>query len=191
MPSIMGSKMNDPFQTATSKYLSYVLRHAPDAIGLTLDSEGWASLADLIEGAGKNGHPLDEALIRTVVENNDKQRFAISEDGLSIRAVQGHSAGVSAISRVEKRPPETLLHGTATRFVDSIRRDGLLPGKRQHVHLTENEQIALTVGQRYGKPALLRIEAQRMYQHGFKFFQADNGVWLTEKVPADFITLVR
>lgn len=173
----------------TSKFLSYVLRHEPQAIGLTLDSEGWADIASLIAGAQQSGRELDVALIHTVVESSDKKRFAISEDGLRIRAVQGHSTDSVAITLAEKVPPEFLYHGTATRFMESIMREGLKPGERQYVHLSEDVQTATAVGQRYGKPVVLKIEALRMYQQGFKFFQAENGVWLADLVPATSIQL--
>ncbi len=171
----------------TSKFLSYVLRHEPQAIGLTLDSEGWADIAALIAGARQSGRELDDSLIRAVVESSNKKRFAISEDGLRIRAVQGHSTESVAITYAEKLPPEFLYHGTATRFLESILKEGLKPGERQHVHLSEDVQTATAVGQRYGKPVVLKIEALRMYQQGFKFFQAENGVWLTNQVHTPFI----
>jgi putative RNA 2'-phosphotransferase len=169
----------------TSKFLSYVLRHEPQAIGLTLDREGWVDVATLISGAKKLGRELDKALIRAVVESSDKKRFAISEDGLRIRAVQGHSTESVSITFAEKVPPEFLYHGTATRFLESIRKEGLKPGERQHVHLSEDVQTATAVGQRYGKPVVLKIEALRMHKQGFKFFQADNGVWLVGSIPTE------
>jgi putative RNA 2'-phosphotransferase len=175
--------------TETSKFLSYVLRHQPAAIDLVLDREGWADISALVAGARRAGRELDGALIRAVVETNDKKRFAISEDGLRIRAVQGHSTDAVAIAHVEKMPPEVLFHGTATRFLESILREGLRPGKRQHVHLSEDALTATAVGQRYGKPLVLKIEAQRMHQQGVRFFQAENGVWLTARVPAAFIQI--
>lgn len=171
----------------TSKFLSYVLRHEPQAIGLTLDSEGWADIASLIAGAQQSGRELDVALIHAVVESSDKKRFAISEDGLRIRAVQGHSTDSVAITFAEKAPPEFLYHGTATRFLESIMQEGLKPGERQYVHLSEDVQTATAVGQRYGKPVVLKIEAVRMHQQGFKFFQAENEVWLTKEVQSSFI----
>lgn len=170
----------------TSKFLSYVLRHQPDAIGLKLDREGWGSIVQLIAGAATTGRQLDLNLIKQVVETNDKKRFAISEDGLRIRAVQGHSIESVAMSFQEKVPPAFLYHGTATRFLDSILKEGLRPGERQFVHLSEDIQTAAAVGQRYGKPVVLKVEALRMHQQGFKFYQAENGVWLTEKVPVNF-----
>lgn len=169
--------------TEISKFLSYVLRHEPQSIGLALDREGWADIAALINGAGQAGRELDQALIRAVVESNDKKRFAISDDGQRIRAVQGHSTETVAITHAKKIPPEVLYHGTATRFVESIMREGLKPGARQYVHLSEDVQTATSVGQRYGKPVVLKIEALQMHNRGFVFFLADNGVWLTNSVP--------
>jgi putative RNA 2'-phosphotransferase len=169
--------------TEISKFLSYVLRHEPQSVGLTLDREGWADIAALIAGAKQSGRELDEALIRAVVESSDKKRFTISDDGLRIRAAQGHSTESVSITYAEKLPPEVLYHGTATHFIESIMREGLKPGERQYVHLSEDLQTATAVGQRYGKPVILKIEALRMYQQGFKFFQAENGVWLTSCVP--------
>ena len=171
-----------------SKFLSFVLRHQPDAIGITLDAEGWANILELIAAAANNGKELDRDLIQAVVTKSDKKRFAISEDGLHIRAVQGHSTEIVHINYAEKVPPEFLYHGTATRFMESISKDGLLPGSRQYVHLSQDEKTALAVGQRHGNPVVLRIEALRMHEQGLKFFQAENGVWLTGLVPVAFTT---
>jgi len=170
-----------------SKFLSYVLRHRPEAIGISLDSEGWADIAALIDAAARAGRKLDYDLIRTVVETNDKKRFSISGDGLRIRAAQGHSSKSVAISYPVKAPPEFLYHGTATRFVDSIRQEGLRPGSRQYVHLSPDRESAVGVGRRHGKPVVLTVAAGAMHQQGYRFFQADNGVWLTERIPPDFL----
>ncbi len=172
-----------------SKFLSYVLRHEPHAIGLTLDREGWADLDTLIAQAKTAGSELDVELIYAVVAGSDKKRFAISEDGVRIRAVQGHSTDTVAIKHEAKVPPQFLYHGTATRFLDSILAEGLRPGERHHVHLSQDIVTATSVGQRYGIPVVLNIEALRMHQQGFKFFQSDNGVWLTENVPAQHLSL--
>lgn len=173
--------------TDTSKFLSYVLRHEPQAIGLILDREGWAEIDALIAGARMAGKELDVELIRAVAAGSDKKRFAISDDGLHIRAEQGHSTDTVAIQHEAKVPPEFLYHGTATRFLDSILAEGLRPGERHHVHLSEDVSIATAVGQRYGKPVVLKIEALRMHSQGFEFFQADNGVWLTGHVPIPYL----
>lgn len=171
----------------TSKFLSYILRHEPQAIGLQLDSEGWADIDSLISGAAKDGRVLDITLIQAVVSSSDKKRFCISDDGQRIRAVQGHSTASVSLQFIEKEPPEFLYHGTATRFLESIRQQGLIAGNRHHVHLSQDMQTAIAVGQRYGKSVVLKIEALRMYQQGFKFFQAENGVWLTNHVPINLI----
>ena len=172
----------------TSKFLSFVLRHEPQAIGLTLDSDGWANIDALIHGAARDGRNLDRDLIETVVASSDKKRFAISTDGLCIRAVQGHSTKTVELQFDKKHPPQTLYHGTATRFLDSINEQGLIPGSRHHVHLSEEIVTATSVGQRYGSVVVLAVAAQQMQEGGFKFYQAENGVWLTDHVPARFMT---
>jgi putative RNA 2'-phosphotransferase len=144
-------------------------------------------IAELIARARENGRVFSESLIHDVVATSDKKRFALSEDGLRIRAVQGHSSESVDIAYEAKVPPEILFHGTATRFLDSIREQGLRPGSRHHVHLSEKVETATAVGSRYGKPVVLRIDAGRMHRAGFQFFQADNGVWLTERVPPEFL----
>ncbi|EOL8943220.1 RNA 2'-phosphotransferase [Cronobacter dublinensis] len=173
----------DKKHAEVSKFLSYVLRHQPEAIGLTLDREGWADIGLLIICATKDGKHLDQHLIKSIVENSDKKRFAISEDGLRIRAVQGHSSQQVGIEYQEKIPPEFLYHGTATRFLPSINEQGLNAKSRQYVHLSADEDTAIQVGLRHGKPVVLKIKALNMYEQGLKFYQADNGVWLTKFVP--------
>ena len=169
-----------------SKYLSYILRHQPQSIGLNLDKEGWADIVTLIACAAKTGTTLTPEQIQTVVESNDKKRFTLSEDGLRIRAAQGHTTPSVEITHKETQPPEFLYHGTATRFLDSIKEKGLIPGKRHHVHLSADERTAITVGQRHGKPVVLKIKAQLMHEQGFKFYLSDNKVWLTERIPTEF-----
>ncbi|WP_460951210.1 RNA 2'-phosphotransferase [Pseudomonas marginalis] len=180
--------MNNKQLNEISKFLSFILRHEPETIGLQLDAEGWADVDALIAGAAKEGHVLDRAIIQTVVDSSDKKRFALCDGGQRIRAVQGHSAPSVNLQHVEKEPPEFLYHGTATRFLDSILEQGLVAGSRHHVHLSQETLMATAVGQRHGKPVVLKIESLRMYQQGFKFFQAENGVWLTEAVPVDFMS---
>lgn len=165
-----------------------MLRHQPDAIGIILDLEGWTDIAALIAAAANDGKRLDLDLIQAVVSTSDKKRFAISNDGLRIRAVQGHSTESVDINYIEKLPPEVLYHGTATRFMKSIQKDGLLHGSRQYVHLSQDEQTALSVGQRHGKPVVLKIKALLMHEQGLKFFRAENGVWLTLNVPIIFLS---
>ncbi len=173
----------------TSRFLSYVLRHKPEAIGLVLDTEGWTDVAALIAGAANAGRQLDAVVIRAVVETNDKQRFALGEDGLRIRAVQGHSTPDVARAFEPRTPPRLLFHGTATRFLESIRAKGLVPGQRHHVHLSADAGTARLVGQRHGLPVLLTLAAGTMHDEGFTFYQAENGVWLTTAVPSRFLEI--
>jgi putative RNA 2'-phosphotransferase len=126
-------------------------------------------------------------LIKTVVETNDKQRFILSDDGKKIRANQEHSIKVD-LELERKIPPHILYHGTATRFLDSIMKDGLKPMTRQYVHLSRTEEIALTVGKRHGEPIVLYIDARTMYEEGYKFYLSENKVWLAEKVPVKYIS---
>lgn len=173
--------------TEVSKFLSYVLRHQPEAIGLSLDEDGWAVIAELIICANKEGYRLDHKLLRTLVADSDKKRFTLSDDGLYIRAAQGHSTQQVNIKYQEKAPPTLLYHGTATRFLVSIREQGLISKTRQYVHLSSDETTAIQVGQRHGKPIVLKIKALHMFEQGFKFYQADNGVWLSGPIPYKFI----
>ncbi len=169
--------------TKISKFLSLVLRHKPEAIGLDLDEKGWGALQELIEKAPMR---LTRDDIFRVVRESDKQRFAISEDGLMIRANQGHSIEID-LGLEPVVPPDVLFHGTATRFLDAIRDNGLIRQNRQYVHLSPDRKTATKVGQRHGEPVILTVQAAVMHQAGHLFFVSDNGVWLTEKVPAAFI----
>src|SRR5215470_1630353 len=165
-----------------SKFLSLVLRHQPEKIGLSLDQSGWASTRQLIEASCGRGFEFTLEELQNVVAGNDKKRFSLSEDGLWIRANQGHSIKVE-LGYAPISPPEILYHGTAERFLASIKQQGLIKGKRHHVHLSADADVAAKVGQRHGKPVVLRIEAGRMHQNGFVFYLSVNGVWLTEVVP--------
>lgn len=189
----MNTRKNKPLasdSTSISRYLSYLLRHEPQTIGLQLDAEGWADIGQLIAGAARHGHRLDRATLESVCATSDKQRFALSDDGQRIRAVQGHSTPVVQRRYPAVQPPERLYHGTATRFLDSIRAQGLKPGTRHHVHLSADIRTALTVGARYGVPVILEVDAQRMHRQGHTFFVAENGVWLTDAVPAECLTVM-
>jgi putative RNA 2'-phosphotransferase len=168
-----------------SKFLSLILRHRPDRIGLSLDAAGWADIAELIR-LSQAHRPLTRPLIEAVVAGSDKQRFAISEDGLRIRANQGHSVEVDLALAVVS-PPARLYHGTATRFVEAIRREGLLRRDRHHVHLSADVDTARRVGARHGTPVVLTILATEMAAAGHAFRCSANGVWLADAVPVDFI----
>jgi putative RNA 2'-phosphotransferase len=170
----------------TSKFLSLVLRHKPEAIGLGLDANGWADVEELIRLANQQGTRLTRPLLEQVVKENDKQRFAFSADGQRIRANQGHSIKVD-LALAPATPPAQLYHGTATRFLDSIWATGLHSSNRQHVHLSSDLTTATKVGARHGQPVVLVVQAAAMVAAGHEFYLSDNGVWLTEKVPVEFI----
>jgi putative RNA 2'-phosphotransferase len=175
-----------PHSAQLSKFLSYVLRHKPDAIGLTLDSRGWTSIDELITKSAAAGTRFTRDDLLHVVTTSEKKRFSLSEDGQRIRAAQGHSVEVD-LGLSPREPRSMRYHGTATRFVDAILSEGLKPQSRQQVHLSADEATASRVGQRHGKPVVLKVETIRMYAQGFKFFLADNGVWLTNRVPPAFL----
>ena len=171
----------------TSKFLSLVLRHKPEEIGLTLDDNGWAKVDELLKKA-KGHHTFSLEDLQRIVADNDKQRFAFSEDGKRIRANQGHSVEVDLALTVAT-PPPLLYHGTATRFLDSIMKEGLKAMARHAVHMTENKDTAVATGQRHGSPIVLVIDAARMSLDGIEFQRSANGVWLTPHVDPMYITI--
>lgn len=166
-----------------SKFLSLVLRHQPQVANVTLDAQGWVPIDALI--AGSNGR-LDRASIDAAVADNDKQRFGVSADGKRIRARQGHSIPVD-LSLVPERPPQFLYHGTNVKAYGRIEIEGLKKMDRQHVHMATETSTAVTVGMRQGSAVVIRIEALAMHHAGFEFFKSENGVWLTDHVPAQFL----
>ncbi|MBM4092838.1 MAG: RNA 2'-phosphotransferase [Planctomycetes bacterium] len=175
---------------STSKFLSLVLRHHPEIIGISLDEQGWVEIDVLLAAANRSGRKLTRSLLDRVVRENDKQRFAISADGTKIRANQGHSIEVD-LGLQPAQPPELLYHGTVARFLDAIRASGLQPGSRQYVHLSPDVETARKVGQRRGRPVILVVESGRMWQDGHAFYRAQNGVWLTDSVPAKYLQFDR
>lgn len=172
----------------TSRWMSKVLRHAPESAGLRLDEAGWVDVDALLAAAARAGMTLDRPTLDRVVRENDKQRFALSPDGRRIRASQGHSVNVE-LGLEPQAPPEVLYHGTAERSLESIRGGGLRPGTRTHVHLSADEETALAVGRRHGRPVVLRVLAGRMHAAGHAFYRSDNGVWLTDAVPPEHLEL--
>lgn len=171
----------------TSKFLSLILRHAPEKIGLALDAQGWADIGQLLAQAARHGRSLSREQLDEVVACDGKTRYAISADGLRIRANQGHSLAAVDIDLPPATPPAVLYHGTASRFVEAIRAAGLLPGSRNHVHLSSNRETAVAVGARHGKAVVLTVDAAAMQAGGHVFYVSANGVWLTQAVPKAFI----
>ncbi|RWX51188.1 putative RNA 2'-phosphotransferase [Candidatus Electrothrix marina] len=169
-----------------SKFLSLILRHAPERIGLHLDANGWVAVDDLLNAAEVHGTVISRDLLDRIVFGNDKQRFAFSPDELRIRANQGHSLHVD-LELTPTDPPPVLYHGTATRFLPSIRSQGLQSMSRLHVHLSATREQAYRVGTRHGPPVVLEVDAEGMADAGHLFFLSANGVWLTEFVPVQFV----
>jgi putative RNA 2'-phosphotransferase len=168
-----------------SKFLSLVLRHEPEAAGVQLDENGWVAIDVLLAGCAAHGVALTREELLELVRSSDKQRFAIVGD--RIRANQGHSVPVDlALAAVP--PPATLFHGTVARSLASIRREGLRPRARTHVHLSPDRETARRVGARRGSPVILEVDAAGMDAAGFTFHRSENGVWLTEWVPPRFLT---
>jgi putative RNA 2'-phosphotransferase len=171
-----------------SKFLSLVLRHQPELIGIALDEQGWVPVSELRKKAAAYGKPFSMEILEFVVKTNSKSRFAFSEDKGKIRASQGHSVEVD-LGYKPQLPPEVLYHGTATHIVESILKTGLDKRKRTHVHLSANPETAMKVGERHGKPVIFEVAAQRMHRAGHLFYLSANEVWLTDAVPAEFLTV--
>lgn len=171
-----------------SKFLSLVLRHQPERVGIELDRAGWANVSDLLAACEAHGFPITLEELGAVVRENDKKRFALSEDGRRIRASQGHSVQIE-LGYAPLAPPPVLYHGTASRLLASIRERGLLKGKRHHVHLSADAATAAKVGARHGEPHVIEVKSGRMHADGYEFYRSDNGVWLTEHVPAKYLVL--
>jgi putative RNA 2'-phosphotransferase len=178
--------MTDKETIRTSKFLSLVLRHEPERVGLKLGEAGWVGVDELLLAVNRNGVALTLEDLKHIVATSDKKRFAFSDDGRRIRASQGHSVEVD-LQYLPQVPPEILYHGTATRFLDGIRKDGLQRMARHDVHLSAETKVTVQVGSRHGKPVLLTIRAGEMHRAGFEFRCSANGVWLVDHVPPQFI----
>lgn len=174
-----------PDLTHISRYLSLILRHRPDVIGIALDAHGWADVDELLKGIGREYH-VDRGMLEEIVRSDGKQRYSFNEDRSKIRANQGHSIPVD-VDLSPAQPPLTLYHGTADRFTASIEMQGLLPQSRLYVHLSCDERTARNVGLRHGSPVVYLVDAGRMHRDGYVFYRSVNGVWLTKTVPAQYL----
>lgn len=178
--------MNEKDVVKKSKFLSLVLRHKPEEIGLTLDKNGWADTEELLTKA--KSIKLDLESLKYIVENNDKKRFAFNEDYSKIRASQGHSIEVD-LNYQPKEPPDNLYHGTTDKYLDSIKLNGIQKQKRQHVHLSFDKETAIKVGQRHGKPIILKINTKKMHEDKVPFYLSANNVWLVDQVLPEYIEI--
>lgn len=167
------------------RFLSLVLRHDPGAAGITLDEHGWADVEQLLAGVNRTGRKIDLPTLERIVRENNKQRYSFSGDRTKIRANQGHSVQVD-VELKEAEPPKYLYHGTASRFLPSIRAEGIRRMSRQYVHLSGDFETAMAVGRRHGAPVVITIDAAAMARDGITFYRSENGVWLCEHVPVRY-----
>lgn len=175
-------------QTHISKFLSLVLRHKPETIGIQLDQNGWIDVYQLIDKSNKYGIEFDRETLNHIVATNSKKRFAFNDKFDKIRASQGHSVEIE-LGYKNQRPPKILFHGTSEKSVQSILDKGLEKRNRQHVHLSSDIETAIKVGQRHGKPIVFEILAEKMYNDKFEFYISENGVWLTGNVPTKYLKI--
>lgn len=168
-----------------SRFISLILRHKPEEIGISLDEHGWAKVDELIEGISKR-YDFNMDMLEEIVRTDSKKRYSFNEDKTLIRANQGHSIKVD-VELKEVKPPKILYHGTGEKYVQSIEKQGLIPKSRLYVHLSQDEQTAVSVGKRHGRPIVYIIQSEKMYNAGYKFYLSENGVWLTKEVPFVYI----
>ncbi|MFO7944360.1 MAG: RNA 2'-phosphotransferase [Anaerolineales bacterium] len=182
--------MKQKRRTHLSKFLSLILRHKPEEIGLTLDRGGWVEIEKLLTRANRQGVNLDRATLKEIVESNPKNRFEISMDGERIRARYGHSLEVN-LGYQPQEPPDVLYHGTAHRFLKDIKQNGLRSQGRKYVHLSSTAKVARQVGSRHGKPIILRLDARRMQADGCDFYSPTEEIWLVKDVPPEYLLQVK
>jgi putative RNA 2'-phosphotransferase len=169
------------------RFISLILRHKPEAVGIKLDSNGWANVDELISGINKAGKKIDMEILERIVRENNKQRYSFNETHTKIRANQGHSINVD-VELKEAIPPDKLYHGTATRFMESIKKNGITKQSRQYVHLSADKETATAVGKRHGKPIVLIVDTVKMRADGHKFYISENGVWLCGDISWKYIS---
>ncbi|MCC5638262.1 RNA 2'-phosphotransferase [Nostoc sp. CHAB 5844] len=178
--------MNTSRLVKISKFLSKYLRHQPESLGITLAPGGWVAVDELLAACAKNKFPITRQELAAVVATNDKQRFSFDSTGILIRANQGHSIEID-LQLLPAVPPDVLYHGTGHKAVESILQTGLCRMSRHHVHLSQDNTTAKTVGARHGKPVVFAVDAGAMYQAGYIFYCSENGVWLVDAVPPEYL----
>jgi putative RNA 2'-phosphotransferase len=175
--------------TKVSQFISLVLRHKPETIGITIDKYGYANTNDLIKGVKTKYPEFNKDILIEIVETDEKQRYSFKDNGKLIRANQGHSFPVD-LGLEAQQPPLLLFHGTSTKYLDSIMEKGIISKSRQYVHLSKDVDTAYTVGLRHGAgTVILVVSAEQMWKDGYKFFLSENGVWLVDEVPTKYFTL--
>ena len=174
------------YKNSVSKFISLILRHKPEIVGITLDEHGWANVDELIGGINRAGKRLDRDLLERIVAEDEKQRYSFDEEHARIRANQGHSIPVD-VELEEQVPPAVLYHGTGEKSVDAIDRQGLIPKTRLYVHLSPDVETAEKVGRRHGRPVIYRVNSGAMHEEGIVFYRSVNGVWLVKEVPVKYL----
>ena len=176
--------------TKLSRFLSYILRHKPEEINLSLDSEGYADINQLITLTNiHTDYNLTHSILDQIVSTDSKHRYSYDDTKTKIRADQGHFIPVD-LNLTAQVPPEILYHGTSKRFLNSILSDGLKPMSRQYVHLSSDSTTAAMVGKRHGdSPIIFMIETKPLIDSGYKFYLSGNKVWLTDYIPAKYLSL--
>ena len=183
----MKTVRSDKRMKNTSKFISLILRHRPEVIGISLDEHGWADVQDLIEGINNSGgHSLDMERLEEIVRTDEKQRYSFNDDHTLIRANQGHSIPVD-VELEKKTPPDLLWHGTGEKYVSSIDTQGLIPKSRLYVHLSSDIETAKKVGSRHGKPVVYEVNCRKMAEDGYVFYLSANHIWLTKTVPPAYL----
>lgn len=181
------------------KFISYILRHNPGAINISMDEHGWVDVNDLIEGINKDKEYKKydltfeklKDIVKKSIKNDDVRfsRYSFNDNYTKIRANQGHSIKGIDVELEERIPPDFLYHGTVTGFIESINKNGIEKGERLHVHLSDNINTAITVGNRHkkhGETIVITINTKKMYEDGYKFFLSKNNVWLTDHIPTKY-----
>ncbi|MDY6622175.1 RNA 2'-phosphotransferase [Clostridioides difficile] len=171
-----------------SIFISLILRHKPEIIGIKLDDYGYADVNELIEKTNNTGRNINIEILEQIVKEDNKQRYSFNEDRSKIRANQGHSINID-VELKELEPPEYLYHGTATRFLDNIKNEGIIKQSRLYVHLSRDIDTAIKVGKRHGTPVILKINTGKMYENGYKFYLSENNVWLCEYIPFKYVEI--
>lgn len=172
-------------EESISKHLSFLLRHDNETVNPEKSIEGWVEVSEVV-----NKLKITPVLLDKIVAEDKKKRYSYSSDKKSIRANQGHSVEGINPGLTEKEPPEYLWHGTSLRsWTEHIYSEGLKPMSRLMVHLSLDESTALTVGARHGRPIALKVKSGKMFRDGYKFFISENNVWLTNKVPVEYIEI--
>ena len=181
--------MNNSRLVKISKYLSKYLRHQPEKLGIKLAPGGWVDVDELIAACRKYSFPVNRIELNEVVTSNDKKRFSFDSTGTLIRANQGHSVEVD-LQLEPTTPPELLYHGTGHGSVEAILQSGLCKMSRHHVHLSPDITIAKKVGARHGRPVVFAVDSEAMHEASYTFYCSDNGVWLVDSVPPEYLNKI-